>query len=55
MPEVKTQKQVDFLLGPNSPLSTAQKRRLRREIDSGKVVVKKTKESSGEKKKRKKK
>ena len=43
MPKRKSKKQVGLLLSSNSPLTAAQKAKLKRELHSGKVKVAKTK------------
>ncbi len=41
MPKTKSRKQVGLLLSDRSPLTPAQKKKLERELDSGKVKVRK--------------
>lgn len=41
MPKIKSKKQIAYLLSSGSPLTGGQKKKLERELDSGKVKVKK--------------
>lgn len=43
MPKTKSRRQVGLLLSKNSPLTAKQKAKLKRELHSGKVRVKKGK------------
>ncbi len=47
----KSKKQVGFLLGDDSPLTERQKEKLREELHSGKVKVKKSRSKESKRKK----